>query len=103
MTDRQPDPWASIEAELLKSIGHPYVLVADLPPETFVARFCAARAADAAQHAAKIADYERQIDCMHVEMANADAEITRLHAAIALIFDAFDATVLGLPTSTTSK
>ncbi len=49
-TDRQAqiDPWASVEAELLKAIGHPHVTVADLPPDTFVARFFAARSADAA-------------------------------------------------------
>ena len=54
------NPWKDIESELLKAIGHPHVNVADLPPDTFVARFYAARAADAAQIASLTAQVREQ-------------------------------------------
>jgi len=68
--DTPPDPWANIEAELLKAIGYPHVTVADLPPDTFVARFYAARQQIEAQHAAQIADLTQKL-------ADADLAFTR--------------------------
>ena len=58
----EKDPWKDVEAELLKAIGHPHVAVTDLPPDTFVARFFAARAAEATQHRQEIAAKDETID-----------------------------------------
>lgn len=55
MSEREDDPWKDIEAELLRNIGYPLVTVADLRADTFVARFFAARAAEATQHQQEIA------------------------------------------------
>ena len=57
----------------------------------------AARAADAAQHAAEIADYERQCDCIGADLERADAKIDQLTTVLQWALDVLNATVLGLP------
>lgn len=62
------DSWKDVEAELLKAIGHPHVAVTDLPPDTFVARFFAARAAEATQHRQKIVAKDETIRQLEMEV-----------------------------------
>jgi uncharacterized coiled-coil protein SlyX len=87
------DPWKDIESELLKNIGAPRVQVSDLPPDTFVARFFAARAADAARHQQEIAAKDAELDKLRVFLGDAspksdalrrqfDAEIATLRATV---------------------
>ena len=57
----------------------------------------AARAADAAQHAAEIADCERQCDCIGADLERADAKIDQLTTVLQWALDVLNATVLGLP------
>lgn len=64
----EKDPWKDVEAELLKAIGHPHVAVTDLPPDTFVARFFAARAAEATQHRQKIVAKDETIRQLEMEV-----------------------------------
>lgn len=101
----EKDPWKDVEAELLKAIGHPHVAVTDLPPDTFVARFFAARAAEATQHRQEIAakdetidglrlvalGWEKQRDEARARLAAVEAERDRLKAAVSRVADALAA------------
>ena len=57
----------------------------------------ASRAADAAQYAAAIADYERQCDRIGADLDRADAKIDQLTTVLQWALDVLNATVLGLP------
>jgi len=79
--DTPPDPWQDIEAELLKAIGYPHVTVADLPPDTFVARFYAARQQVEAQHAEAVNRLECEKEAIAARSDEAIAHLRKQYAA----------------------
>ena len=105
MTDRQADPWAQVKRFHVSPRPDDSRLVRHVDPgpgqpEGFYMwadNVDAARAADAAQHAADIADCERQFDCIGADLERADAKIAQLTTVLQWALDVFNATLLGLP------